>query len=119
MEPTHLPWTHMRACTSLAALALLGACAQSGPAETATATATATERMVHYACERGETLEVRYRSQPDVAVLSYHGQRFELPIQPSGSGFAFGDGRRTLRGKGDAITLEVGRMVPLRCTVQP
>ncbi|MEW6465291.1 MAG: MliC family protein [Pseudomonadota bacterium] len=113
MEPTHLPWTRVRACASLAALALLGACAQTGPA------ATAPERVVRYACDRGETLEVRYRSQPDVAVLSYHGQRFELPIQPSGSGFAYGDGRHNLRGKGDALTLEVGRMVPLQCTAQP
>ncbi|GAB4207304.1 MAG: hypothetical protein Fur0019_11640 [Tibeticola sp.] len=113
MEPTHLPWTHVRARAGLAALALLGACAQSGPA------ATAPERVVRYGCDRGESLEVRYRSNPDIAMLSYRGQRFEMPIQPSGSGFAYGDGRHNLRGKGDALTLEVSRMVPLQCTAQP
>ena len=40
-------------------------------------------------------------------------------IQPSGSGFAYGDGRHNLRGKGDALTLEVGRRVPLQCMAQP
>lgn len=113
MEPTHLPWPHARICASLAVLALLGACAQPGPA------ATASERVVRYACDRGETLEVSFRSNPEVAVMRFHGQRFELPIQPSGSGFAYGDGRHTLRGKGDALTLEVGRMVPLQCTARP
>jgi membrane-bound inhibitor of C-type lysozyme len=64
MTLTRLHWTHARTGAGLATLALLAACAQPGPA------ATASERVVRYACDRGETLEVRYRNHPDIAVLS-------------------------------------------------
>jgi membrane-bound inhibitor of C-type lysozyme len=71
---------------------------------------------VDFACTNGETISVRYQRDPDVAVLLRNGDAIELPQQRSGSGFIYSNGPNTIRGKGDALTVEIGRMVPLHCT---
>lgn len=71
---------------------------------------------VDFACTNGETLSVRYQRDPDVAILTRNGVAIELPQQRSGSGFIYSNGPNTIRGKGDDLTVEIGRMVPLHCT---
>lgn len=43
------------------------------------------------------------------------GRTLELQQQPSGSGFIYSNGPNTVRGKGDELVLEIGRMAPIRC----
>jgi membrane-bound inhibitor of C-type lysozyme len=71
---------------------------------------------VEFACTNGETISVRYQRDPDVAILLRNGNAIELPQQRSGSGFIYSNGPNTIRGKGDDLTVEIGRMVPLHCT---
>ena len=73
----------------------------------------------HYACDQGEKIEVRYFPQKGTAVLVRHKKALELRQEVSGSGFIYSNGRTTIRGKGDDLTLEIGRRAPLDCRVQP
>src|SRR5690606_40394133 len=72
--------------------------------------------LVDFTCTNGETLSVRFLRDPDVAILMRHGDEIELPQQRSGSGFIYSNGPNTIRGKGDDLTLEIGRTVPFHCT---
>lgn len=76
------------------------------------------ERWVGYDCERGEFVSVRYTQAGERAVLLRHGQAIELHQQPSGSGFVYSNGPNTIRGKGDELRVEIGRMVPMLCTAR-
>ena len=46
---------------------------------------------------------------------SPHCKTIELQQQPSGSGFIYSNGPNTIRGKGNDLTVEIGRMVPIQC----
>lgn len=48
-------------------------------------------------------------------MLVRNGETMELQQQPSGSGFVYSNGPTKIRGKGDDLTVEIGRMVPLQC----
>ena len=43
----------------------------------------------------------------------------DLAQQRSASGFIYSNGPNTIRGKGDALTIEIGRMVPIQCQATP
>ncbi len=73
------------------------------------------ERRVRYLCENGETLEMRFFPLQGVGVLVRNGKPMELQQQPAASGFLYSNGPNTVRGKGDELMLEIGRMVPIRC----
>ena len=90
---------------------LLGSCATTPPSGD-----TATVRRVLFSCTNGEKLEVRFFPLQGVAVLVRNGNPIELQQQPSGSGFAYSNGPNTIRGKGNDLTAEIGRMVPLQCS---
>lgn len=94
----------------LLATMLVGCATQSEPpAEDGT-------REVAFTCDNGETMRVRFMQSPAQAVLMRNGAEIVLPQQPSGSGFVYGTPRQTIRGKGDALTVEIGRMAPIQCT---
>lgn len=102
----------IRIClASLGALLAASGCATSEQA----ARAPAEPREVRFRCDRGETLLVRFLPERRAAVLVRNGQSLELPQQPSGSGFIYSSGIHTLRGKGEDLTVEIGRMAPLQC----
>ena len=63
----------------------------------------------------GESLSVRFLPAQGVAVLVRNGKTIELQQQPSGSGFIYSNGPNTIRGKGNDLTVEIGRMVPIQC----
>ncbi|RPI46495.1 MAG: hypothetical protein EHM59_07315 [Betaproteobacteria bacterium] len=96
----------------LAALitALLAAC--STPPREAT---DILERQVRFVCGNGEEVEMRFFPRQGVAVLVRHGMPIELKQQPSGSGFVYSNGPNTVRGKGEELSVEIGRMAPIQC----
>ncbi len=75
-------------------------------------------REVAFACGNGESISVRFLAAEERAVLLRHGTRIELQQQPSGSGFIYSNGPNTIRGKGDQLTVEIGRMAPIECRAQ-
>jgi membrane-bound inhibitor of C-type lysozyme len=70
---------------------------------------------VAFRCTDGESLCVRFFPAQESAVLLRNGDAIELPQQRSGSGFIYGNGSTTIRGKGKDLTVEIGRMVSLQC----
>ena len=93
----------------LATTVVLSGCA------TPDAPAPSGEHEVAFSCDNGEQLQVRFSQARGMATLLRNGEAIELPQQPAGSGFAYGNGRTTVRGKGDELTVEVGRMLPFHC----
>lgn len=77
----------------------------------------ATERSVNFLCDNGERVALRFFPQQGVGVLVRGGRTLELQQQPAASGFVYSNGTHTVRGKGEDLVIEVGRMVPLRCKV--
>lgn len=69
---------------------------------------------VEYACERGSSIRVQYNNT-DTAVLFRGDTAIELKQMPSGSGFIYSNGPNTIRGKGDELRLEIGRMRAIPC----
>lgn len=74
------------------------------------------DREVAFACSNGQSLSVRFFHAQGLAVLVRNGETMELQQQPSGSGFIYSNGSTTIRGKGNDLTVEIGRMVPLQCS---
>ncbi len=74
---------------------------------------------VAFVCDRDERMAVRFYPDRELAVLTRHDQQIELPQQPSGSGFIYSNGPNTIRGKGDELTVEIGRMAPIHCKAVP
>ena len=95
----------------VAALAVgLAAC------QTASESALSTpQKRVQFRCANGEDVEMRFFPEQGVAVLVRAGETLELQQQPSASGFIYGGGTVTVRGKGSELRIEIGRMVPIRC----
>ena len=68
-----------------------------------------------FSCNDGDEVEMRFFNLQGVGVLVRHGETIELKQEPAASGFKYSNGPTTVRGKGDALTLEIGRMVPIEC----
>ena len=71
---------------------------------------------VQFACSNGESIEMRFFPLQGVAVMVRHGRTIALQQQRSGSGFRYSNGPNTVWGKGEQITVEIGRMLPFTCT---
>lgn len=100
-----------------AMLAVCVTCAcSSGPEAAAPAPAEAAAvNEIAYACDGGQTLVVRFYPYEERAVMIRGGEEIELQQQVSGSGIRYSNGPTTILGKGDDLTVEIGRMVPLQC----
>ena len=98
------------------AIAMFAACFASGC--TSTAMRDSPDREVLFSCTNGESLSVRFMQAKNAAVLIRNGQAIELQQQASGSGFIYSNGPNTIRGKGDDLTVEIGRMVPIQCNAR-
>jgi hypothetical protein len=61
---------------------------------------------------------MRFLPAQGVGVLVRNGKPMELQQRPAASGFLYSNGPNTVRGKGDEIMVEIGRMVPLKCTAR-
>ncbi|MGY1459591.1 MULTISPECIES: MliC family protein [unclassified Luteimonas] len=98
----------------MAMLAACAACACSSP-PAAVDPSPPDMREVAFSCDNGESLSVRFHAAQERAVLLRNGDAIELAQQPSASGFVYSNGPNTIRGKGDDLTVEIGRMVPIQC----
>jgi membrane-bound inhibitor of C-type lysozyme len=99
---------------------LAGACAAPEQPEVPEQEETPTTiyREVAYACEDGGTLSVRYYPLHGVAVLVRGDETIELDQKRTGSGFKYSNGPDTIRGKGDALTVESDGKAPLQCSAR-
>ncbi|AEB86030.1 hypothetical protein ALDI51_13360 [Alicycliphilus denitrificans] len=84
------------------------ACSSTPPAQA--------DRNVSFTCTNGESISVVFSPANGTAILVRNGENIELKQQPSGSGFMYSNGPNTIRGKGNDLTVEIGRMVPLQCS---
>ncbi|MFT3896918.1 MAG: MliC family protein [Thermomonas sp.] len=101
------------------AIAILSACVASACASAPPAGEEASNvRDVAFSCANGEQLSVLFHTDTGVATLQRNGESIELQQQPSGSGFIYSNGPNTIRGKGNDLTVEIGRMVPIQCTAK-
>jgi membrane-bound inhibitor of C-type lysozyme len=75
-------------------------------------------RRIAFHCGNGEEVEMRFFPEQGVGVLVRDGRTMELQQQPVASGFHYSNGPNTVRGKGDEITIEIERMVPITCTAR-
>ena len=73
------------------------------------------EIRTRFSCNDGDEVEMRFFNLQGVGVLVRHGETIELQQEPAASGFKYSNGPTTVRGKGDALTLEIGRMMPIEC----
>jgi membrane-bound inhibitor of C-type lysozyme len=65
-------------------------------------------------CERSDTIEVEFSSNGKATLYQDDGV-IELPQAPTASGFHYTNGKIGIRGKGDEVMLEIGRMAPIPC----
>jgi membrane-bound inhibitor of C-type lysozyme len=68
-----------------------------------------------YACDGGQSIEVRFFIREGRAVLVREEKRMELQQQRTGSGFLYANGPTSIRGQGNELILQDGRSLPLRC----
>ncbi|MEO6169948.1 MAG: MliC family protein [Lysobacter sp.] len=96
-------------------VAALAAIAGAGCVTTVPPTGGSAVREVAFGCDNNESMTVRFVTSREVAILMRNGESFELKQQPAASGFLYSNGPNTIRGKGDALTVEIGRMMPIQC----
>lgn len=58
---------------------------------------------------------VHFYPQQSRAVLIRDNQAIELRHEPAASGFLYSNVKVSIRGKGDRMSLEIGRMMPIAC----
>jgi membrane-bound inhibitor of C-type lysozyme len=87
----------------------------AGCTVTAGSTESVALRVVQFKCSNGEQIEMRFFPARGVGVLVRGGNAIELQQMPSASGFVYSNGPNTVRGKGNELTVEIGRMVPIQC----
>jgi uncharacterized lipoprotein YbaY len=74
---------------------------------------------VSFRCEDGSTLEVVFdRANETAEVTTAEPATYSLMAEPTGSGFAYGDAVRTLRGKGQEVRWTDGEGETVRCVTR-
>ncbi|QHJ13896.1 hypothetical protein FX988_04177 [Paraglaciecola mesophila] len=71
--------------------------------------------QVIFECERNEPVTVRFYKDSERAVMTRNNQDIELVQQPTASGFSYSNGPNSIRGKGDDLTVNIGRMAAINC----
>ncbi|MGB1142095.1 MAG: MliC family protein [Halioglobus sp.] len=77
-------------------------------------TGNTTGKRIRFDCERGESIEVIFSGDGSARVYRGDGVS-ELPQSPAASGYHYTNGKLGIRGKGEELMLEVGRMAPIPC----
>jgi membrane-bound inhibitor of C-type lysozyme len=128
--------------SAISSVCLLGACAASptvaeaessrGPssetspaaaspprnASTPVSDAAAERREAAFVCQNGEEVIVRFLPAQGTAELVRSTGTAELRQEPAASGFAYRNGPVAIRGEGDTLTMNIGRMKPVQCTTR-
>lgn len=109
----------MRLLLLIASCAALAACTNTLPKPDGHATAGKPNvNVVNYQCENGESIRVSYFIDQEKAILERNGDSIELPQRPAASGMLYSNGPNTIRGKGNDLSLEIGRMMPVACSAK-
>src|SRR5690606_18819244 len=85
----------------------------SGCATQVNTTGDEKDSVVGFHCANGEQVMIRFLTGSEVAILTRNGESIELRQQPAASGFWYTNGPISIRGKGNDLDLEIGRMVPI------
>ena len=95
----------------------LGACASGTNAPPPMMPPSPAEMRVSYACDNGESVDVRYFPQQGIGVLIRGGQNVELQAASTPPGFTYSSGQTTLRVAPDrlSMTMNVGMMATATC----
>ncbi len=76
-------------------------------------------RTSYFVCERGPSLRVDYGGDT-ITVTPDGGTAMELSVEPMGSGYAYTNGRYSLRqDNAGEVTWTAGRSAPTTCTESP
>jgi membrane-bound inhibitor of C-type lysozyme len=68
-----------------------------------------------WACDNGETIELRFFPDQGIAVLVRGGENTELQREQVASGIKYSNGQTIIQGKGDTLMLNVGMMATATC----
>ena len=71
--------------------------------------------QVIFECERNEAITVRFFTDSERAVMTRNNEDIELKQERAASGFLYSNGPNSIRGKGDDLTVHIGRMAPINC----
>ena len=71
--------------------------------------------QVIFECERNDPVTVRFYQDSERAVMTRNNEDIELTQQPTASGFSYSNGPNSIRGKGDDLTVHIGRMAAIHC----
>jgi membrane-bound inhibitor of C-type lysozyme len=104
--------TRSATLATISLLAILQACTSSP------STVSQPPRLVKYACDNGEFVEVRFAEGEGAATIIRAGAAIALKQQVAASGFVYSNGPNAIRGKGDELRVEIGRMAPIMCQAQ-
>lgn len=70
---------------------------------------------VEFDCERLGKVNVTFDDKQESAIVLLRGDNLVLLQQPAASGFYYSNGKTSIRGKGQVLTIEIGRMAPIQC----
>jgi membrane-bound inhibitor of C-type lysozyme len=116
-------WSKTRLTLAATIFGLIACSPDNPPAEVTTdaglVAGSEDEIRVLFACDDGQTVEMRFFPMQDLALMTRDGTTLELPQQVSASGFIYSNGPNTVRGKGDELTVEIGRRAPIQCQALP
>ncbi|ABG41221.1 hypothetical protein Patl_2709 [Paraglaciecola sp. T6c] len=70
---------------------------------------------VIFECDGNAPVTVRFYNDSDRAVMTRNNDEIELTQEPSASGFSYTNGPNSIRGKGDDLTVHIGRMAAINC----
>lgn len=71
--------------------------------------------QIIFECERNEAITVRFFTDSDRAVMTRNNEDIELKQARTASGFLYSNGLNSIRGKGDDLSVLIGRMSPINC----
>tara|TARA_R110001583_G_scaffold156201_2_gene307916 strand:+ start:285 stop:872 length:588 start_codon:yes stop_codon:yes gene_type:complete len=71
--------------------------------------------QIIFECERNEAITVRFFTDSDRAVMTRNNEDIELKQARTASGFLYSNGLNSIRGKGDDLSVQIGRMSPINC----
>lgn len=99
--------------TAFSAITLITTLITTGCSAWSTTQPTALQPATYH-CDRGGKVTVVFNEGS--ATLTRNNELHTLPQAPTGSGFLYTNAKISIRGKGDTLHLEIGRMAPITCT---
>jgi membrane-bound inhibitor of C-type lysozyme len=71
--------------------------------------------QVLFECVGNDPVTVRFYKDSERAVMIRNNENIELEQEPTASGFSYTNGPNSIRGKGDDLVVQIGRMAAINC----